>query len=188
MTLESCYSFNSLKVILQNYHLQVAKEEYWLRWVEKAFPELDSHTYFLPPVYFNRVPTTTESVAGQDVNVLRRAPGQAGQQCQQSSTPTSPGPPGQAAGTQTSIQDCYVRDDAAMQRVFLCLQKLSEDTPVFFALSNLPFSRNLGEPCYAKAAHQYPVRSNIPKAAQQNSPQGDFFNIYENIYSTRVLQ
>ncbi|XP_025078972.1 uncharacterized protein LOC112555044 [Pomacea canaliculata] len=41
-------------------------QTFWLQWVEAAYPDLESRAYFLPPVYFNRVPMTTETVAGQD--------------------------------------------------------------------------------------------------------------------------
>ncbi|XP_025079972.1 uncharacterized protein LOC112555696 isoform X2 [Pomacea canaliculata] len=46
-------------------------ETFWLQWVEASFPDLGSRAYFLPPVYFNRVPRTRQSVAGQDVLVLQ---------------------------------------------------------------------------------------------------------------------
>ncbi|XP_025078781.1 uncharacterized protein LOC112554924 isoform X2 [Pomacea canaliculata] len=48
-------------------------QTFWLQWVEAAYPDLESRAYFLPPVYFNRVPMTTETVAGQDVQVLLSA-------------------------------------------------------------------------------------------------------------------
>ncbi|XP_025113074.1 uncharacterized protein LOC112575422 [Pomacea canaliculata] len=46
-------------------------QTFWLQWVEAAFPDLDSRAYFLPPVYFNRVPMVRQLVAGQDVLVLQ---------------------------------------------------------------------------------------------------------------------
>ncbi|XP_025111876.1 uncharacterized protein LOC112574796 [Pomacea canaliculata] len=51
-------------------------QKFWLQWVQEAFPDLDSRAYFLPPVYFNRVPMTPGSVGGQDVLILNTQHGQ----------------------------------------------------------------------------------------------------------------
>ncbi|XP_025113150.1 uncharacterized protein LOC112575472 isoform X2 [Pomacea canaliculata] len=81
---------------------------FWLQWVEASFPDLDSRAYFLPPVYFNRVPMTRQSAAGQDVLVLQSAPGQAGQSDQ--SAPEQAGQsdqsaPGQAGQSEQSAPE-----------------------------------------------------------------------------------
>ncbi|XP_025111941.1 uncharacterized protein LOC112574839 [Pomacea canaliculata] len=100
------------------------RQLFWLQWVEASFPDLDSRAYFLPPVYFNRVPMTKESVAGQDVLVLRSAPGQAGQSSQPVATPSTAG---QTCLPQPRcVLDSDVRDDAAMQRLLFCLQNMTE--------------------------------------------------------------
>ncbi|XP_025112047.1 uncharacterized protein LOC112574898 [Pomacea canaliculata] len=144
-------------------------QKFWLRWVEAAFPDLDSRAYFLPPVYVNRVPMTRDTVAGQDVLVFQSAPGQAGQSNQratkagQSSTPQPP-----------RVQDSDVRDDAAMKRVLCCLQKFSEQNKeVMVGISQLQFEQYLGEPCYATAAAYLstPPRLYYPLSSDK---EGDF--------------
>ncbi|XP_025111723.1 uncharacterized protein LOC112574709 [Pomacea canaliculata] len=148
-------------------------QRFWLQWVEASFPDLDSRAYFLPPVYFNRVPLTRESVGGQDVLVLLPAPGQAGQSNQQAMASSaaaqapSPQPP--------RVQDSDVRDDAAMQRVLKCLQKMSEQNKeVLVGLSQLKFEQCLGEPCYSAVAGQLPVADNLPSSFPKNWKRGDF--------------
>ncbi|XP_025113895.1 uncharacterized protein LOC112575950 isoform X2 [Pomacea canaliculata] len=146
---------------------------FWFQWVEASFPDLDSRAYFLPPVYFNRVPMVRQSVAGQDVLVLQSASGQAGQSSQSVTTPSAavqtclPQPP--------RVQDSDVRDDSAMQRVLFCLRKMTEQKgEVLFAMSNLQFAQYLGEPCYAAAAAQLALPANLPSTQPRNWKQGDF--------------
>ncbi|XP_025111743.1 uncharacterized protein LOC112574731 [Pomacea canaliculata] len=148
-------------------------EKFWLQWVEAAYPDLDSRAYFLPPVYFNRVPMTRESVAGQDVLGLQSAPGQAGQANQ---PVTASSAAAQAPSPQPPrVQDSDVRDDAAMQRVLMCLQKMSEQNKeVLVGLSQLKFGQYLGEPCYSAAAAQLPVADSLPSSFPKNRKQGDF--------------
>ncbi|XP_025111724.1 uncharacterized protein LOC112574710 [Pomacea canaliculata] len=145
----------------------------WLQWVEAAFPDLDSRAYFLPPVYFNRVPMTRQSVAGQDVLVLQSAPGQAGQFTRPATTPSTAGqtclphPP--------RVQHSDVRDDAAIQRLLFCLQRMfDQNVEVVVGLSQLKFSQYLGEPCYAAAAAQLPIPANLPPALPRSWKHGDF--------------
>ncbi|XP_025112343.1 uncharacterized protein LOC112575043 isoform X2 [Pomacea canaliculata] len=119
----------------------------WLQWVEATFPDLDSRAYFLPPVYFNRVPMAVLSIVGQDVLML------------QSKTPTAAAA-AVAAVAQMSfrVQDSDVRDDAARQRVLFCLQemfKLSREG--LFAISQLRFEDYLSDPPYAAKAAQIPL-------------------------------
>lgn len=136
--------------------LLVEAHTFWLRWVEDAFPDLESQTYFLPPLYVNRVPMTKQSIAGQDVLVLS-APGDDGKSNQ------SP-----------RVQDSDVRDDAAMQRVLFCLQKMCENNgEVSVVLSQLKFGQYLGEPCYAAAAAQLPLPANLPSKPEKKK-HGEF--------------
>ncbi|XP_025112765.1 uncharacterized protein LOC112575256 isoform X2 [Pomacea canaliculata] len=101
-------------------------QTFWIQWVEAAFPHLDSRAYFLPPVYFNRVPMNKGRVGDQDVIVLPPYKGQDGQ------FPT--------------VQDSDRRDDLAVQRVLFCLQKWSEKTKeVLFGIIKLPY---FGTPGY----------------------------------------
>ncbi|XP_025103270.1 uncharacterized protein LOC112569639 [Pomacea canaliculata] len=145
----------------------------WLQWVEAEFSDLEFRTYFLPPVYVNRVPMTRQSVAGQDVLVLESAPGQAGQSNKQAMASSaaaqalSPQPP--------RVQDSDVRDDAALERVLKCLQKISEENKeVLVGLSQLKFDQCLGEPCYSAVAAQLPVADSLPSSFPKNWKQGDF--------------
>ncbi|XP_025079966.1 uncharacterized protein LOC112555694 [Pomacea canaliculata] len=139
-------------------------QAFWLQWVEDSFPDLDSRAYFLPPVYFNRVPMSTETVAGQDVLVLQPAPGQAGQSSQ---VPMK--------SLVAPVQDSDVRDDEAMQRVLVCLQKMCEvKGETLFGLSQLQFGEYLGEPCYAAAAANLPTPATLPTAHPRNWKEGDF--------------
>ncbi|XP_025111714.1 uncharacterized protein LOC112574701 [Pomacea canaliculata] len=107
-----------------------------------------------------------QSAGGQDVLVLQSAPGQAGQ------SRTLP------AVAQVSIPPVYdsdVRDDAAMQRILFCLQKMSEQKgEVLVGLSQLQFGQYLGEPCYAAAAAQFPIPANLPEALPRNWKRGEF--------------
>ncbi|XP_025078811.1 uncharacterized protein LOC112554948 [Pomacea canaliculata] len=146
-------------------------QEFWLQWVEAAFPGVDSQAYFLPPVYINRVPMTRQTIAGQDILVLHKPSGQAGQSCKVS---VNPSPAVQSSIPQpTSVQDSDVRDDAAMQRIFLCLQKMSQqNSEVFVSMSQLQFGQYLGEPCYAAAAAQVPLARSLPPCLPKKLGQG----------------
>ncbi|XP_025098572.1 uncharacterized protein LOC112566557 [Pomacea canaliculata] len=167
---------------------------FWLQWVEDAFPELDSRSYFLPPVCINRVPMTRQVVVGLNVQIVHSPPGQAGQPSPVQGYMSSPGQAGQSTPGQSgqyqapamgvsqpsipqppTVQDSDVRDDTAMQRVLLCLQKMSEENKeVLFGMSQLQFGQYLGEHCYAAAAVQLPLSSNLPPAVPRNWKQGDF--------------
>ncbi|XP_025099705.1 uncharacterized protein LOC112567287 [Pomacea canaliculata] len=149
--------------------LSTQAQTFWLQWVEEAFPELDSRAYFLPPVYVNRVPMTRQSFASQNVLVLQQA-GQAGQlapQGGQSMASSFPQPP--------IVQDSDVRDDTAMQRVLLCLQKMSEENKeVLLGISQLEFEQYLSESCYTAAAAKLSLPANLPPALPRKWKQGDF--------------
>ncbi|XP_025114061.1 uncharacterized protein LOC112576054 [Pomacea canaliculata] len=152
-------------------------QSFWVKWVEAAFPDLDSRAYFLPPVYFNRVPMTRHQIADQDVVVFKEK-GQSNQPSSQSSSQTAIP---QSTGAQASIlqpacvQDSDVRDDAAMQRVLVCLQTLFEQNKeVLVGLTQLLFGQYLGEPCYAAAAAHLRLPANLPPALPQKWKQGDF--------------
>ncbi|XP_025113320.1 uncharacterized protein LOC112575585 [Pomacea canaliculata] len=148
-------------------------QEFWLKWVEAAFPDFASRAYFLPPVYFNRVPMTRQTIAGQDVLVLQKPSGQASQSCKVAVNP-SPGVPS-SIPQPTSVQDSDVRDDAAMQHILLCLQEMSQqNSEVFVAMSQLQFGEYLGEPCYSAAAAQVPSATSLPPSLPKNWDKGDF--------------
>ncbi|XP_025102176.1 uncharacterized protein LOC112568877 [Pomacea canaliculata] len=148
-------------------------QTFWLQWVQAAFPDLHSRAYFLPPVYFNRVPVTRQSVAGQDVLVLQSAPGQAGQSNQVPTSSFSAAHP--SISHPPRLQDSDVRDDASMQRIFVCLQKMFEENrDVVVGLTQLQFGQYLGEPCYAAAAMHLPLPSSLPSSLPQNWKRGDF--------------
>ncbi|XP_025097937.1 uncharacterized protein LOC112566159 [Pomacea canaliculata] len=152
------------------------EQTFWLQWIQYAFPDLDSHAYFLPPVHVNRVPMTREVIAGQEVLVLQASAGQTDQskqtmmksQCAVKSSIRQP----------TRVQDSDVRDDDAMQRVLFCLKKMSElYSEVFVGLIQLQFGKYLGEPCYAAAAAattRLPLPANLPPALPRNWKDGDF--------------
>ncbi|XP_025112855.1 uncharacterized protein LOC112575309 [Pomacea canaliculata] len=142
-------------------------QEFWVRWVEASFPELDSRAYFLPPVYLNRVPMTRELIAGQDVLLLQSEPGQVGQTNQQGAQdPTHPRP---------SFQNSDLRDDAVCQRVFFCLETMSKQhNEVLVAISQLSFGQYLGEPHFAAAAVCLPLPANLPSALPRHWKRGDF--------------
>ncbi|XP_025107403.1 uncharacterized protein LOC112572090 [Pomacea canaliculata] len=148
-------------------------QSFWLQWVEKAFPNLDSQAYFIPPVYVNRVPMARWSTAGRDVLVLQSAPGQAGQTMQASSP--SPSASQVSLPQDARISDSDVRDDAAMQRVFCCLQKMAEQNgEVLVGLSQLQFGQYLSESCYAAAAAQLPLPASLPPSLPRKWKRGDF--------------
>ncbi|XP_025113686.1 uncharacterized protein LOC112575842 isoform X2 [Pomacea canaliculata] len=115
---------------------------------------------------------TRQAAAGQEVLVLETGqPGQSGQTGHTGMIPSAaasiPQPP--------RVQDSDLRDDAAMQRLLLCLQKLCEDNKeVMVGLTQLQFGEYLGEPCYAAAAAQLPLAANLPSVLPRNWKQGDF--------------
>lgn len=122
-------------------------QKYWLQWVQEAFPDLDTCAYFVPSVFFKRVSTTNELIAGQNVSVIVEPFGQAG-------TQVSGSPP----CTGKVVQDCQVREDASVERVLFCLQEMARKTKeVFVGLSNFQFCDYLGEPHYAAAAAHLPT-------------------------------
>ncbi|XP_025111728.1 uncharacterized protein LOC112574715 [Pomacea canaliculata] len=137
---------------------------FWTKWVEAAFPDLESRAYFLPPVYFNRVPMVRQSVGGQDVLVLQSGTKQADQSNLMTST----------SAAVHRVQETDIKYDAAFQRLFVCLQKMSEQVKeAFVGISQLEFGQYLGEPCYAAAAAHLP----LPKTISNDSlhyKQGDF--------------
>ncbi|XP_025114278.1 uncharacterized protein LOC112576203 isoform X2 [Pomacea canaliculata] len=148
-------------------------QAFWLQWVEDAFPELDSRAYFLPPVYFNRVPMTRHPTAGQNIFVFQSAIGQAGQINRHKVNPSASGRP--SIPQLPLIHDSDIRDDAAMQRVLVCVQKMAEQNgEVLVGMTQLQFGQYLGEPCYAAAAAQLPLPANLPPALPRNWKRGDF--------------
>ncbi|XP_025113497.1 uncharacterized protein LOC112575719 [Pomacea canaliculata] len=115
---------------------------------------------------------TRQSVAGQEVLVLTSAPGQAGQS---NPVPTSSSSAHSSIPQPPRLQDSDVRDDAAMQRIFVCLQKMCEEnSDVMVGMTQLQFGQYLGEPCYAAAATHLPRPSNLPPSLPHNWKQGDF--------------
>ncbi|XP_025111914.1 uncharacterized protein LOC112574812 [Pomacea canaliculata] len=160
-------------LIDQQTSAQVQTQLFWLQWVEAAFPDLHSRAYFLPPVYFNRVPMSRQSIAGEDVLVVHSAPGQAGQSSGPATTSSTTGK--SCLPQPPRVQDSDTRDDAAMQRLLFCLQKMTEQKgEVLVEMSNLKFGQYLGEPCYAAAAAQLPLPANLPSARPRNWKHGDF--------------
>ncbi|XP_025111733.1 uncharacterized protein LOC112574721 [Pomacea canaliculata] len=167
-------------------------EIFWLQWVEAAFPDLNSRAYFLPPVYFNRVPMTRQIVAGKDVQVLLPEKGgmdRFGQICGSSNQQelnyaglnsnhqvTRPPVTSQASTSpNASVQDSDIRYDAAMRQVLFCLQNLSEKTgEVFVGITRFHFGQYLTEPGFAVVAAQLPRASNLPPHLPKNWKQGEF--------------
>ncbi|XP_025111945.1 uncharacterized protein LOC112574841 [Pomacea canaliculata] len=146
-------------------------QKFWLQLVEAAFPDLDSRAYFLPPVYVNRVPMSRQSVGGQDVLVLQPAPVQAGQS-NQLATASSDIPQGLILQP-PAVYDSDIRDDAAMQRVLICLQRMFEQKKeAVVGINQLRFGQYLGEPCYFAATAQLPLSKSLPKASLRDR-QGD---------------
>ncbi|XP_025111871.1 uncharacterized protein LOC112574795 isoform X3 [Pomacea canaliculata] len=134
------------------------EEEFWEKWVEAAFPDLDSSVYFLPPVHVSRVPTTQESVAGQTVLVLQSSP----QTDESNQTAT------------TAVEDSDVRHDAAMQRVLLCLETMfKENREVLVGVSQLLFDDYLRDSRYADVARRLPLPARYPSDLGQEWKPGD---------------
>ncbi|XP_025112567.1 uncharacterized protein LOC112575150 isoform X2 [Pomacea canaliculata] len=99
-------------------------QTFWLRWVEAAFPDLDSRAYFLHPVYVNHVPMTRQSVSGQDVLVFNLSSSQRVGLNQATMIPSTAA---QDSISQPSVQESDVRHDKAMERLLVCLQTISEE-------------------------------------------------------------
>ncbi|XP_025113050.1 uncharacterized protein LOC112575405 [Pomacea canaliculata] len=175
-------------------------QTFWLQWVKASYPDLQSRAYFLPPVYFNRVPMTRETVAGQDIRVLDSRYEKASQRSgllqkkgsllKSSKTHdpqhqdvltsnTQVTTPSETAETSISqpatVQDSDIRDDTAMNQVLFCLQSLSEKKgEVLFGITRLHFGQYLSEPGFAVAAAQLPRASSLPPDLPHNWKQGKF--------------
>lgn len=151
-------------------------QSFWENWVEASFPELDSRTYFLPPVYMNRVPMICEMIAGHQVLILTN-PGEDRVACQPhplTAVTAASGTQG-AAAQPPPVPDCYVRGDAAVERVLHCLKEMSEKTgEVMVCLSELQFWDYIGDPNYSTAAAQLPVASTLPSTYPKAWRKGDF--------------
>ncbi|XP_025079694.1 uncharacterized protein LOC112555475 [Pomacea canaliculata] len=166
-------------------------QTFWLQWVEAAYPDLESRAYFLPPVYFNRVPMTTETVAGQDVQVLPSHSKEtvAGQDFQvklpaledtvrlnflkeklrREMTAAA------FISAPAAVQDSDLRYDAAMRQVLFCLQNWSKKTgEVLVGITRLRFGQYLTERGFTMAAAQLPRASSLPPDLPQTWKQGNF--------------
>lgn len=127
-------------------------QEFWLRWVQDAFPNLDSSSYFVPPVHLNHVPMTSKAIGCRNVQVL-----------------------GAQSGQTSNSQASDARHDAARQQVLFCLQKMAnQNGEILFGISQLKFGQYLREPCYAAAAAHLPLSANLPPKLPPNWKQGDF--------------
>ncbi|XP_025113144.1 uncharacterized protein LOC112575471 [Pomacea canaliculata] len=147
-------------------------QKFWLQWVEASFPALESRAYFLPPVYFNRVPMTRQSLVGQDILILQSEPGQSDQHNQPAIIHSTVS---QTLTLQPSpFQNSDVRDDEAFERVFLCLQRMSEqNSEVLVVLSQFRFGQYLSEPWYAAMTAELPMAKNLPNSLSRDR-QGEF--------------
>ncbi|XP_025082947.1 uncharacterized protein LOC112557357 isoform X2 [Pomacea canaliculata] len=146
---------------------------FWREWVEDAWPDLDSGPHFLPPVYFNRVPTSSSQVAGQNIRVFCQPFGQAGR----AGHPGSSHPEFVRGPTHqpTLVSDCQTRDDSATQRVFFCLKTLyTTNNEVLVGLTNLQFEQYLSDPWYTLAAAELPVPSRASEILPNVRSRGDF--------------
>lgn len=136
-------------------------QEFWERWADIAFPDLENRHYFVPPIFVNRVPMVTCLTCSHEVRVLQPYIGLSGQSAVNSGHSAQP------------IQDSDARDDDAMQRVFVCLQALADhngDTQV--ALTQLMFGNYLGQESYAAAAELFPRPCDHP--VPYSMRRGDF--------------
>lgn len=127
-------------------HMLQETEEIWQKWTEAAFPDLNTRTYFLPPLYFNHVQSTEQLIAETklEAKVLKKA--------------------------HTST----VKDDTAMKHMFKCLEEFSEQNKeVMFVLSNLQFGDYLGEPAYAPAAALLDTPKNLPPPKPSSKQSGN---------------
>ncbi|XP_025078797.1 uncharacterized protein LOC112554934 [Pomacea canaliculata] len=180
--------------------LSAQVQTFWLQWVEAAYPDLKSRAYFLPPVYFNRVPMSRQTIAGQDVMILDSPSEKARERRglltkivsllksskthepqHQAVLPSNTQVMTPSETDETSIshpataQDSDIRDDTAMKQVLLCLQNLSEKTgEVLVGITRLHFGQYLSEPCFSVAAAQLPRASSLPPDLPQNWKQGKF--------------
>ncbi|XP_025111731.1 uncharacterized protein LOC112574719 [Pomacea canaliculata] len=173
-------------------------QTFWLQWVEAAYPDLESRAYFLPPVYFNRVPMTRATFAGQDVQVLLPQKGgrlkrlverfeslltsvKTNEERHEDGSHSNhrvKSPPEAAVAFISqlgAVQDSDIRYDAAMRQVLFCLQKLSRKTrEVLVGITRLHFGQYLSEPCFAVAAAQLPRASSLSPNLPQSWKQGEF--------------
>lgn len=85
-------------------------QKFWLEWMKDMFPDLDSRSYFVPPVC--RMPVTGHSTAGQNVVLSKTSP--------------------------TTAVNNVCEGDAAKQRVLFSLNALAQrQKEVLVGLSNL---------------------------------------------------
>lgn len=130
----------------------------WKDHVWHWYPDLQTRSYFLPPVQFHHNMREINQQYGIDIEV--------------------PQPPldNVPSGQPMCLLESDVRDDATQQHVLHCLKKIAKgDLPkhqkqVMFVLSQLDFGDYLGEPSYAAAAKQLPNLGTLPSHLQR----GDF--------------
>ncbi|KAK7092750.1 uncharacterized protein [Littorina saxatilis] len=169
----------------------------WLPFIRDLYPNLDTKTYFLPPLHFNRVPRSVATFAGETVSVLDQptppaAPGrggrggrgrQRGRGAAAPPPPPAPLPPQKVAGKvftsnlpslqPSPVMESDIQDDQAQYRVLQCLRGLSRRPPfqVMMVISQLEFRKFLdsSSPIDVAAAAMLPNMRNQP-----NPPQGEF--------------
>lgn len=167
-----------------------------MRWLEKAYPELESRTYFLPAVPVQREVKTRQKLGDKLLdgaipsNFLGVSPHPSPRPSPHPSPRPSPQPsplPSPRVSPQpsprASPQPCGhpenearddVTSDAALQHVLVCMQKLAEmHKEIFVGVSRLQFSDCLQEFCYTCAAALLPQPSKLPPALPKKWKEGD---------------
>ncbi|XP_025083114.1 uncharacterized protein LOC112557458 isoform X2 [Pomacea canaliculata] len=135
---------------------QTAKEfkfeesgDLWIQWVKESFPDLLHLTYFWHPARADLVHNI------QDFALTSRRK--------------------EHYASRTSKQCPPWDNDSALQRVLLCLKKISNTMDeVMFVLSQMYFGQKSGEPCYSAAADYLPPSHSVPPAPPRNWEEGDF--------------
>lgn len=78
-------------------------------------------------------------------------------------------------GQPPPVHGSDVRDDDAMERVFVCWKRLAEEhNEVFMCVNQLRFQEYLGDPCYSAAAAHLPVPTCLPSSMPWQWKRGDF--------------
>ncbi|XP_076446982.1 uncharacterized protein LOC143284199 isoform X2 [Babylonia areolata] len=134
------------------------------------YPDLESQTYFFPPVHFNRTPHDVQTVAGQTVMVRDNPSGTP--QSRKRARPPPPSP--QVAGTvfvenppdlrAKRVQDSDCQDDEAQQSCLLALSDVQEQGMMVISqmqfrkyLDNQTNPERLLNPLHAAAIAQLPT-------------------------------
>lgn len=131
---------------LDDTHLPHPDIANWRLHIRHWFPKLQEMTYFVPPVFMNRVHYQPAQIDSNPVDIT-------GEGVHITHPPVSDLP----GGSPWALQDSHVREDKTQQRILCCVKKLTDKQPQpMVVISQLNYGEYLGKSSYAAAAKMLP--------------------------------